>query len=249
MIIIKSEQEIDTMRDACKIAAGVIDLLKDKIEAGISTDYLDKMAEKFILKHKAEPAFKGYKGYPKTTCISINNEVVHGIPSKKRIIQEGDLVSVDVGALKNGYYGDTAYTYCVGNITDEAKKLVAVTKKSLKIGINQFTEANRLFSISASIQEYVEKNGYSIVRDYVGHGIGKNLHEEPQIPNFGEDNTGPRLKVGMVFAIEPMVNAGSCETVVLNDGWTVKTKDGSLSAHFEHTVALTKNGVEILTNG
>jgi methionyl aminopeptidase len=249
MIIIKSQKEIEYIREAGKILANIIDLLKQKIKPGITTKDIDVFAEEFILKYGAEPAFKGYKGFPATVCASINEELVHGIPSEDRILQEGDIVSIDVGAKKHNYYADMAYTYAVGNISKEKKDLIAVTKKSLELAIKEALVGGRLYTISNAIQSYVEDKGYSIVRDYVGHGIGKNLHEDPQIPNYGDRNTGERLKEGMVFALEPMVNVGTYKTKVLKDGWTVVTQDNKPSAHFEHTIVLKNEGPEILTYG
>ena len=249
MIILKTQQQINCMRECGKIVAEILDLLKTKIKPGITTLELDRVADKCLKKNKAISAFKGYNGFPASICVSINHEVVHGIPRIDRVIKEADIVSVDVGVKKNGYCGDAAYTYSAGDISEEKKKLINVAEISLAKGIEQFTIGNRLYTLSHSIQQYVEKNGFSVVRDYVGHGIGRDLHEDPQVPNYGRIGTGPIFKTGMVLAIEPMVNMGTYKTKVLPDGWTVVTEDGLASAHFEHTIALTENGPEILTNG
>jgi methionyl aminopeptidase len=200
-----------------------------------------------ILAAGAKPAFKGYRGYPKTLCTSLNNQVIHGIPSKTVVLKSGDIISVDVGAIVEGFYGDAAMTFPVGNISAEAERLAKVTEESLYRGIEQAKPGNRLFDISHAVQHHVESHGYSVVREFVGHGIGRNMHEDPQIPNFGQAGQGPRIKPGMVFAIEPMVNLGDSATVVTDDGWTAVTVDGSLSAHFEHTVAVMPDGPWILT--
>jgi methionyl aminopeptidase len=221
--------------------------LKDMIVEGINTHELDKFAENTIHKRKAQPAFKGYRGYPATICASINSQVVHGIPSTKIKLKQGDIISIDLGVYYQGFYGDAAYTYPVGKINERTQKLLRVAEESLYVGIEKASEGNRLFDISYAIQSYVEKNGYSVVRDFVGHGIGRSLHEEPQIPNYGKKGRGPRLKKGMTLAIEPMVNEGGWEVEILEDGWTAVTKDGKLSSHFEHTVAITQNGPLILT--
>ena len=237
------------MREAGKIVADVLDLLQKYIKEGVSTLELDQIAEKHIRSYKAEPGFKGYHGYPATICASLNHEVVHGIPRADKVLKAGDILSVDVGVQKNGYFGDMAKTFAVGQISNNVQRLLDVTKQSLNIAIEQMFVNNRLYTLSNAIQTYVEENGFSVVRDYVGHGIGHKMHEDPQIPNYGKKGHGPRIKMGMVFAIEPMVNMGTYETQVLEDGWTVVTKDRKLSAHFEHTVALMENGPEILTHG
>lgn len=246
MIIIKSRREIEKIKAASNIVARALEELRKRICAGITTKELDKMAEEFIVKNGGAPAFKGYKGYPNTACISVNEEVVHGIPSEKRL-EEGDIVSVDLGVLLDGYYGDAAITVPVNDTDDKAKRLLEVTQDSLYKAIEAARIGNRVADISYTIQSYVEDAGYSVVRDFVGHGIGRSLHEDPPVPNFGERGKGPRLKAGMVLAIEPMVNAGGSELIVLENGWTAVTKDGSLSAHFEHTVAITENGPVILS--
>src|SRR3989337_1840868 len=230
MIILKSSQEIERIRTAGAVVAGALEELKKRIYPGITTRELDKRAEEFLIKKGGTPAFKGYKGYPDTICISINEEVVHGIPSERKLT-EGDIVSIDIGVLLDGYYGDAAITLPVGRISSQAKHLLEVTEASLY----------------KAIECYVEGAGYSVVRDFVGHGIGRSLHEEPPVPNYGEPGKGPRLKAGMVLAIEPMVNMGGHELIILENGWTTVTKDGSLSAHFEHTVVITEKGPLILT--
>jgi methionyl aminopeptidase len=246
MIILKSDREIEKISVACRVVVGALKKLKKEIKAGITTEELDKIAEEYILSKGAKPAFKGYRGYPATLCTSINEEVVHGIPSKRRLA-EGDIVSLDLGAIHEGYYGDAALTIGVGKISREAERLVKVTEESLYKGIEEAQPGKRLGDISWAIQSHVESAGFSVVFDFVGHGIGKNLHEEPQVPNFGSSGQGPRLKEGMVFAIEPMVNMGGAATRILDDNWTAVTKDGSLSAHSEHTVAITGKGPMILT--
>lgn len=246
MINCKSEREINYMRDAGNIVARTLAEIKLAVCPGVTTKELDTIAEDFITKQAAVPAFKGYHGYPACICASVNEEVVHGIPSL-RMLNDGDIISIDAGAVINGYCGDSAITLAVGNISAEANKLLEVTEASLYQGIAQAKDGNRLSDISNAVQVYVEANGFSVVRDYVGHGIGSNMHEEPQIPNFGRPGRGPRLGTGMTLAIEPMVNIGSYDVRTLLDNWTVVTKDGSLSAHFEHTVAITEVGPEILT--
>ncbi len=247
MIILKSLQEIEQIRKACLIVADVLDRMRSQVHPGVSTLALDEFAERFILSAGAKPAFKGYRGYPRTLCTSVNNEVIHGIPSKDAVLKSGDIVSIDVGAIVEGFYGDAAITLPVGKVAPEAERLMKVTEESLYQGIKQATDGNRLYDISHAVQNHVESHGYSVVRDFVGHGIGRNMHEDPQIPNFGNRGQGPRIKPGMVFAIEPMVNMGGSATVVKEDGWTAVTADGSLSAHFEHTVAVMPDGPWILT--
>jgi methionyl aminopeptidase len=246
VIIIKSKREIEELRRSNAIVAEVFEKLKKVIVPGIQTKELDQIAEDIIRSRGALPAFKGYRGFPATLCISINEEVVHGIPGSRRI-KEGDIVSIDVGVNMNGYFGDGAITIAVGEIDDVGKKLIEVTEKALYIGIEKARPGNRLFDISYAIQSWVESNGFSVVRDFVGHGIGKDLHEEPQIPNFGSPNQGPRLEKGMVFALEPMVNEGTYMVKILSDGWTVVTADGKRSAHFEHSIAITDGEAEILS--
>jgi len=246
MIIVKSPREIEQLKRSNAIVAEVFEKLKKMIEPGITTKELDQVAEEYILLKGGLPAFKGYRGFPATLCISINEEVVHGIPGQRRL-KEGDIVSLDVGVNFVGYFGDAAITLPVGEVDPEAKSLLEVTEKALYIGIEKAKRGNRLFDISYAIQRWVESHGFSVVRDFVGHGIGKDLHEEPQIPNFGAPHQGPRLEKGMVFALEPMVNEGTYEVRILSDGWTVVTADGKRSAHFEHTVAITEDGAEILS--
>jgi methionyl aminopeptidase len=246
MVIIKSPREIEQLKRSNAMVAEVFEKLRGMIVPGITTRELDQVAEEFILLKGARPAFKGYRGFPATLCISINDEVVHGIPGQRRL-KEGDIVSLDVGVNYIGYFGDAAITLPVGEVDPEAKRLLEVTKKALYIGIEKAKAGNRLFDISYAIQNWVESHGFSVVRDFVGHGIGRELHEEPQIPNFGTPHQGPRLEKGMVFALEPMVNEGTHEVRVLSDGWTVVTADGKRSAHFEHTIAITDDGAEILS--
>lgn len=247
MIILKSPREIEIMARAGQITAQAHQLVRQSVTPGISTGELDRLVEEFLRKHGAIPAFKGYGGFPASICTSVNDQVVHGIPSDKVILQAGDIISVDIGAIVDGYVGDAAATYAVGAISLEAQKLIEVTARSLDLAIAQSLQGNRLSDISAAIQKWVESHGFSVVRDYVGHGIGQQMHEEPQIPNFGPPGFGPRLSAGMVFAIEPMVNAGGWQVKTLADGWTVVTADGSLSAHFEHTIAITESGPRVLT--
>lgn len=246
MIILKSLQEIEKIRSAGRIVAGTIEELKKRVCPGITTRELDRIAEEFIIKKGGAPAFKGYKGYPNTACISVNEEIVHGIPSE-RVLEEGDIVSIDLGVLLDGYYGDAAITLPVGRINNSTKRLLDVTEAALYRAIEKTVVGSRVSDISFTIQSYVENAGYSVVREFVGHGIGRSLHEDPPVPNFGEPGKGPRLKAGMVLAIEPMVNMGASDLFVLDNGWTAVTRDRSLSAHFEHTVAVTEGGPEILT--
>ena len=251
MIYIKTQKEIDFIRESCRIVAETLRLVKSNIRVGVTTFELDLIAEDYIRSNNAIPAFKGYSqgglpGFPGSVCISINDAVVHGIPGQVKLI-EGDLISLDVGVLKNNYYGDAAITVANGKVSDEKKKLLEVTEKSLQLGIEQAKSGNRVHDISAAVQDYVEQNGFSIVRDLCGHGVGKFLHEDPAVPNFGRKGTGAKLKKGMTLAIEPMVNAGGYEVITSSDGWTVLTADGSPSAHFEHTVLILDNSPEILT--
>jgi methionyl aminopeptidase len=227
--------------------AEVLEGIRKHISSGVTTRELDEFAESFILSKGATPAFKGYRGYPSSICASVNEQVVHGIPSSSVKLKEGDIISIDIGVYYNGFYGDAALTLPVGDISSKAKKLLAVTEKSLQVGIENAVKGKRLSDISFAIQNNVEPEGFSVVRNFVGHGIGRELHEEPQIPNFGKPGQGPELMPGMTLAIEPMVNEGGWEISILNDGWTAVTKDQSLSAHFEHTVAITKNGHDVLT--
>ncbi|HEX7358366.1 MAG TPA: type I methionyl aminopeptidase [Ignavibacteriaceae bacterium] len=251
MILIKSKKEIDYIRKSSRIVAETLQLLKSKVKPGISTLELDKIAEDYIRSNDATPAFKNYSqggapGFPGSICASINDEVVHGIPGS-RTLKEGEIISLDIGVIKNGFYGDAAITVAVGTVSDEKKKLMDVTEHSLQLGIEQAIAGNRVHDISNAVQVYVESNGFSIVRDLCGHGVGKFLHEDPSIPNFGRKGTGPKLKNGMTIAIEPMVNAGNYDVFTANDGWTILTVDGSTSAHFEHTVLINNNSPEILS--
>ena len=245
-ISIKSKQELEILREAGRLLASIVEDLKRSLKSGISTKAIDLEAERIIRDRGVVPAFKGYRGFPGCICISLNEQVVHGIPGN-RILQEGDIVSLDVGIIHRGYYSDTAVTVGIGGIKPELKKLLDVTQQSLFKGIEEAKVNNHLSDISHAVQSHVEANGFSVVREFVGHGIGKQLHEDPEIPNFGAPHQGPILKEGMVFAIEPMVNLGSWQTKILEDGWTVVTQDRQPSAHFEHTIAITNNGPEILT--
>ena len=248
MIVLRTENEIEKLSLSSRIVAEVLQELRQHIVPGITTQELNDVAEAYTRKRGALPAFKGYRGFPASLCVSINEQIVHGIPDGRKL-KEGDIVSLDFGTLLNGFYGDAAITLPVGEIGKKAQKLLAVTEESLYKGIEQARVGNRLSNISQAIQSWVESHGFSVVRDFVGHGIGTALHEEPQIPNFGNPLPNPRLQEGMVFAIEPMVNEGSYEMRILPDGWTAVTADGKLSAHFEHTIAITGNGPVILTEG
>lgn len=247
MILLKSAEDIQRLRAVNLIVARTLDTLCRAIAPGITTRELDAIAEKCIRAQKARPAFKGYRGYPATLCISINEEVVHGIPGPRRL-QEGDIVSLDVGAYKDGFFGDAAVSVGAGDVSREAQRLMDVTRQSLDAAIAKAMAGNRLADVSSAVQTHVEAHGFSVVRDFVGHGIGRNLHEDPQVPNFYTPSSyNPRLKSGMVFALEPMVNQGTSKVRVLDDGWTAVTDDGKLSAHFEHTIAVTDNGPLILS--
>jgi methionyl aminopeptidase len=246
MIICKTEAELVWMREAGRIVGQTHRLLAQAVRPGITTRELDRIAEEYIRSQGAVPSFKGYNGFPASICASVNNELVHGFPSDRTLLT-GDIISIDIGAQYKGYHGDSAWTYPVGEISPQAQRLLDVTEGALFAGLAQAKPDARLFTISHAIQTYAERAGFSIVREYVGHGVGTELHEEPQIPNFGPPDRGPRLKPGMVLAIEPMVNAGERYVRTLADNWTVVTVDGSLCAHFEHTIAITANGYEILT--
>ncbi len=246
MIILKSPQEIERMKGSCRIVAEVLEILKGAAHPGVTTLALNQLAEKETAKRGAKPAFKGYSGYPYSLCCSLNEQVVHGMPGGRKLLS-GDILSIDFGVIFDGYYGDAALTLPVGEISDSAQRLLKVTEESLEEAIAAARQGNRLSDISYAVQSYVEARGYSVVRDFVGHGIGKNLHESPQIPNFGQPGRGVKLKAGMVLAIEPMINEKSHEVRVLEDGWTAITCDGGLSAHFEHTVAITEKGPVVLT--
>lgn len=247
MITIKSKTEIEKMRVAGRITGDTLKEIERHIKPGVSTFELDKIAFDFIKKHGAVPSFLHYNGFPGSICASPNSWVVHGIPSKNVILKEGDIISIDIGACKNGYHGDAARTFPVGKISDAAQRLIDVTKQSFFEGVKHAVHGAKLGDVSAAIQEYVEDNGYSVVRDLVGHGIGKDMHEDPNVPNYGHRGKGLRLAAGMTLAVEPMVNAGDYGVVVLDDDWTVETEDGSLSAHYENTVLITKGECEILT--
>jgi methionyl aminopeptidase len=246
MVILKQPDEIDKARVSNRIVAEALSVLREKVRPGVTTRELDKIAEGVAGKRGAKPAFKGYRGYPYSLCTSVNEEVVHGMPSN-RVLVEGDIIGLDFGVCYQGLYGDAAITLPVGRVSEQAARLMQVTQQSLYSAIDHACDGNRLGDISAAVQETAEAAGYSIVRDFVGHGIGKSMHEEPQIPNFGKKGRGIELKKGMILAIEPMVNAGKYRVRILSDGWTVITEDGSLSAHFEHSVAITDNGPEILS--
>jgi methionyl aminopeptidase len=241
MIILKTPAEIEIMAAASRVVAEALDIVKAAVRPGISTDELDLIAEKEILARGAIPAFKGYRNYPKTLCASVNEQVVHGIPSRRKL-KDGDIIGLDLGAIVGGFYGDSAVTVAVGGILPETEKLVRVTREALYLGIQQAVVGNRLTDISHAVQSCVEAAGFSVVTEFVGHGIGRQLHEEPQVPNYGKSGQGPRLQCGMVLAIEPMVNMGRSAVRILNDRWTAVTVDGSLSAHFEHTIAIQPTG-------
>lgn len=247
MVVLKTGRELKVMLEACRISAGALKKAGEAIEPGITTAEIDEIAEKYIRGQGGSPNFKNYEGYPATACISVNNEVIHGIPSRKRKIERGDIVSIDLGAKFEGYHGDNAATFACGDVSEQAKRLMEVTKEALYKGISAALPGGRIGDISFAVQSFVEKNGFSVVREFVGHGIGTHLHEPPEVPNFGTAGHGIRLLPGMTLAIEPMVNAGNYGVKVLPDGWTVLTKDGSLSAHFEHTVAITPDGPLIMT--
>lgn len=246
MIILKTENEIEKMQKAGRILANCHKEIKKMIRPGISTYDIDKFAEEFIKKNGATPEQKGYQGYPFATCTSVNDEICHGFPGKKPL-RNGDIVTVDMVVNLNGWLADSAWSYAVGNISEEAKKLMEVTEKSLYIGIEKAAAGNRIGDISYPIQSYVEAQGFSVVRDFVGHGIGKEMHEEPQVPHFGRPGRGPRITTGMVFTIEPMINVGTYHCTIDNNNWTARTKDGKLSCQYEHTIAITENGVIIIT--
>ena len=247
MVVLKTGRELAIMKEACRISAGALQLIGNAVEPGVTTAELDALAEKYIISQGAKPNFKNYQGYPATACISVGSEVIHGIPSKNRKIMSGEIVSVDLGAEYNGYHGDNAATFACGDISSEARALVDATQQSLFTGIAAAKAGGRVGDISHAVQQFVEARGYSVVRQFVGHGIGTKLHEPPEVPNFGTPGRGIRLLPGMTLAIEPMVNAGHSDVKILPDGWTVLTKDGSLSAHFEHTIVVTADGPQIMT--
>ena len=246
MIAIKNSRELREMKEACVISARALKLGGEAVEPGVTTGEIDRLIRRYIEEAGAKPSFLGYGGFPASACISVNGTVIHGIPGKY-VIKAGDIVSIDVGAYLNGYHGDNAATFAAGDITPEAQALLDATRESLYEGIRMATAGNRVGDIGAAVQRYVEVRGYSVVRQFVGHGVGTNLHEDPSVPNFGTPGRGTRLLPGMTLAIEPMVNAGSHEVKILDDGWTTVTKDGSLSAHFEHTIAITPDGPVIMT--
>lgn len=246
VIVLKNKDQIDTMRKAGKVVGRTLDMVAQKLEAGMTTAALNKLIDNFIRAQGAIPAFKDYNGFPASACISVDDEVVHGIPGD-RVLAEGEIVSVDVGTIVDGYYGDAARTFPVGQISADKARLLKFTQKSLMEGIDKARKGNKLGEISAAVQAVAETNGYGVVRQLVGHGIGAKMHEDPQVPNFGSPEDGPALKVGMVLAIEPMINMGGYDVKTMPDGWTVITADGQPSAHFEHTVAITEGGPEILT--
>ena len=247
MIVLKTGRELKIMKEACRISAGALQVAGKAVEPGITTAEIDKLAEDYIRSQGGEPNFKNYEGYPATACISINNEVIHGIPSKARKLKAGDIVSIDLGAKFEGYHGDNAATFACGDVSAEAKRLMDTTHESLYEGISAAVSGGRIGDIGHAIQSYVEARGYSVVRKFIGHGIGTQLHEAPEVPNFGTAGRGIRLMPGMTLAIEPMINAGKSDVKILPDGWTVLTTDGSLSAHFEHTIVVTPDGPKIMT--
>ena len=247
MVVIKSSRELQKMKDACRISANALVVAGEAVEPGVSTLEIDTIVRKYIEKEGATPSFLGYGGFPASACISVNNVVIHGIPSKKQILKEGDIVSVDVGAFYDGFHGDNAYTFKCGKVSAEAEALLKATEESLYEGIKQAKAGNRVGDIGSAVQKYVEDRSYSVVRDFVGHGVGAKLHEEPSVPNYGTPGRGVRLIPGMTIAIEPMVNVGDYKVKVLSDEWTTVTADGSLAAHFEHTIAITPDGPKIMT--
>ena len=247
MIVLKTKRELDLMREACRISANALKIAGKAVQPGVSTKEIDDIVRKYIQEQGATPSFLGYGGFPASACISVNDVVIHGIPSKKQILKSGDIVSIDVGAFINGFHGDNAYTFACGDISDEAKALLKATEESLYEGIKQGVAGNRVGDIGNAVQRYVEDRSYSVVRDFVGHGVGAKLHEDPSVPNYGTAGRGVRLMPGMTIAIEPMITAGKHNVRVLDDDWTTVTTDGSLAAHFEHTVAITPNGPVIMT--
>ena len=247
MVVLKTARELQIMKEACRISAGALQTAGKAVEPGVTTAELDKLAEDYIRSQGGEPNFKNYEGYPATACISINNEVIHGIPTKKRVLKAGDIVSIDLGAKFQGYHGDNAATFACGDISVEAKRLIDTTRESLYEGIRAAVAGGRIGDIGSTIQRYCEERGFSVVREYTGHGVGKQMHEDPSVPNYGTPGRGVRLLPGMTIAIEPMINQGKASVKTLSNGWTVKTTDGKLSAHFEHTIAITQDGAVILT--
>ena len=247
MIVLKTNRELSLMREACRISAGALRVAGEAVQPGVTTEEIDRIAYEYIIKQGAKPNFLNYNGFPATACISINDEVIHGIPSKKRVIKEGDIVSIDLGAVLDGYHGDNAATFAAGKISPEAERLINTTRESLYKGIAAAVAGGRIGDISSTVQTYCEERGFSVVRDFVGHGIGAKLHEDPSVPNYGSPGHGVKLCRGMVIAIEPMINAGVPGVIQLADGWTVITADRKLSAHYEHTVAITDDGPVLLT--
>ncbi len=247
MIIVKSQTEIRKIADACRIVAEVLEGLKSHVTEGMATADIERFVDEGIRKRGAGAAFRGYRGYPSSACVSVNDQVIHGIPSRGMKLKSGDIVGVDIGTVLDGFYGDAAMTIPVGNVRAGNANLLKVTEEALMLGIEKAVIGNRIGDISSAVQIHVEKHGYSVVRAFVGHGIGRSLHEDPQVPNYGRAGQGPRLREGMTLAIEPMVNAGGPDVRILDDGWTAVTTDGSWSAHFEHTIAITKQGPKILT--
>lgn len=247
MISIKSAKQIQKIRESCKLTKELFLILEEKVRPGVTTQELDTIAFNFYKKHGATPNFLNYGGFPATICASVNDEIIHGIPSRHRRLQDGDIVSIDMGCILDGWHSDAARTFAVGNISEEAQRLIDVTRQSFFDGIEKIRHGVKLGDVSATIQNTIESNGFGVVRDYIGHGVGRQLHEEPEIPNYGTPGHGVRLAQGMVLAIEPMVTAGSYQTEVLDDDWTVVTRDGSLAAHYENTVVVTREGCEILT--
>ncbi len=246
MINLKTPEEIELIRASGRLASHALDYLSEHIKPGITTEKLDSLGHKFILDHGGTPSCLGYRGFPKSMCICLNEQVVHGIPDKRRL-KDGDIVTVDITVFKNGFHGDTARTFYVGEVSERARRLVEATRTSLDLGIAAVRDGAHLGDIGAAIQQYIEESGFSVVRHFVGHGIGRNFHEDPQVPHYGRRGSGMRLKEGMVFTIEPMINEGNWDVRILKDGWTAVTKDGMLSAQFEHTLAVTANGADILT--
>ena len=247
MIELKTQAEIASMRKASRVVAATLNLLKAQVRPGVTTAELNDFAEKNIRGAGAEPAFLGYRGYPATLCVSINEEIVHGIPSDKRVVREGDIVSLDLGAICEGFYGDATVTVGAGKISEEARRLMAVTERSLELALAQVRPGARLGDVSSAVEKFAVENGMSVVKEFTGHGIGRRLHEDPSIPNFGKPGTGPVLKAGMTLAIEPMLCLGKADIIIRNNGWTAVSADGSLAAHYEHTVAVTEDGCEILS--
>jgi methionyl aminopeptidase len=247
MIVLKTDQEISIMREAGRISQQALKVGGEAVEPGVSTWELDKLMHDFIVGSHAKPSFLGYEGYPATACISVNDVVIHGIPSKRQILKKGDIVSIDVGAIYKGFNGDNAWTFACGEVSEDAKKLMDTTREALFLGISRAIPGNRIGDIGSAIQQYVEARNYSVVREFVGHGVGADMHEDPAVPNYGKPGRGTRLYAGMTIAIEPMINMGTAKVVVMKDGWTTKTADGKLSAHFEHSIAITNGEPEILT--